>query len=171
MRVIRKDRTSVELGYNRDPGAGRYEIFVLNPNFSRRSVPCNDDKCLFTEMQPGTTYNIWLGTSSSWNPVRCVGRAKPLVVTATPAGKCVCLGYFSAIQKHCLKLSIQNRSHCYHRTEWRHHQFHRWGHATRWKSWHSLLQCWNELWSWLQHSCRWRSFTLSFDWIRASHVL
>ncbi len=97
MRVIRKDKTSVELGYNRDPGAGRYEIFVLNPNFTRRSVSCENDKCSFTEMRPGTTYNIWLGTCSSWNPVRCVGRAKPLVVTTTPDGKPICQGYFSTL--------------------------------------------------------------------------
>ncbi len=114
MRVIRKDKISVTLGYNRDPGAGRYEIYLLNPNSKRRAAPCNIDECSFTDMQPGTTYTIWLGTCSGRNPVRCVGRAKPLVVTSATDGKPVCLGYFSQIiLKSSLKRSFRHRSRCY----------------------------------------------------------
>ncbi len=86
MRVIGKDKTSIGLAYNLDPDAGRYEIFVLNPNSARRSVICDNDRCSVTALQPGTSYTFWLGTCTSWNPVRCVGRAKPLVVTTIPDG-------------------------------------------------------------------------------------
>ncbi len=141
MRILQKNRTTVELGYTGDPSAGRYEIFVLNPNASRWSVICSDDKCSLTPVQPGTPYTILLGTCSSWNPVRCVGRAKPLIVTFLPDGKCfiVALRPYFLSQGYNYLFTLMRRARCCNSIERRHKKFRGRDHASRRKSCDSLL--------------------------------
>ncbi len=141
MRILQRDKTSAELSYTRDPDAGSYELFVLNPNFARRSIFCSNDKCSLTSMQPGTTYTILPGTCSSAYPVRCIGRAKPLVITSLPDGKCsiVALLLYFLSQSCTYLFTLMRRSRCCNSIERRHHQFHGRDHASRRKSCNSIL--------------------------------